>query len=249
MESLTLGDWRPAEFLVVAQLDVTLEALGDLSLTVEFDDVHGEHTAVLRLPSGPVFCLVATPPWVPGFALLCGDPGSMGWEDALDVFLAQTPFERSAVTWVPPDASEPGERPSVPGYSWKDGTGLLGVDDPGLVDAAFERGEPHAGVAVIGLAGRARWPWPMWHVCIGPSMSVTSPCCVPGLAATRPTTICGASFPTAVCRGGSGATTFQQWPRTGSGNAGGTDSSGHHARSSGSGNPPRCALSGSWHWL
>lgn len=152
MEPLTLGDWRPAEFLVVAQLDVTLEALGDLSLAVEFDDVHGEHTAVLRLPSGLVFCLVATPPYVPGFALLCGDPGSMDWEEALDVFLAQTPFERSAVTWVPSDGPEPGERPSAPGYSWKDGTGLLAIDDPGLVDAAFERGEPHTGVAVIGLA-------------------------------------------------------------------------------------------------
>jgi hypothetical protein len=123
-----------------------------LSLAVEFDAVHGEHTAVLRLPSGLVFCLVATPPYVPGFALLCGDPGSKDWEEALDVFLAQTPFERSAVTWVPSDGPGLSERPTAPGYRWKDGTGLLAIDDPGLVDAAFERGEPHAGVAVIGLA-------------------------------------------------------------------------------------------------
>lgn len=106
MESLTLEDWRPADFLVVAQLDVTLEALGDLSLAVELDDTHGEHAAVLRLPSGLVFCLVATPPDVPGFSLLCGDPESMDWEEALDVFLAATPFERSAVIWVPSDGPE-----------------------------------------------------------------------------------------------------------------------------------------------
>ncbi|MFE4990407.1 hypothetical protein ACFRH4_03500 [Streptomyces mirabilis] len=37
-------------------------------------------------------------------------------------------------------------------YNWADGTGLLGMDQPGEIDAAFERGEPHVGVAVIGLA-------------------------------------------------------------------------------------------------
>lgn len=69
-----------------------------------FDEVHGEHAAVVRLPAGLVFCLVATPGTpLGGFALLCGDPGSMGWAEALDVFLSQTPFERSAVTWVPGD--------------------------------------------------------------------------------------------------------------------------------------------------
>ncbi|MEU1593565.1 hypothetical protein ABZ468_12070 [Streptomyces sp. NPDC005708] len=37
-------------------------------------------------------------------------------------------------------------------YNWADGTGLLGMDQPEEIDAAFERGEPHVGVAVIGLA-------------------------------------------------------------------------------------------------
>ncbi|MEV0097324.1 hypothetical protein [Streptomyces sp. NPDC050738] len=36
--------------------------------------------------------------------------------------------------------------------SWENATGLLGTDQPEVVDAAFERGEPHVGVAVIGLA-------------------------------------------------------------------------------------------------
>jgi hypothetical protein len=106
VESLTLDDWRPASFLVVAQLDLTADALEALAVLVEFDE-GGEHTAVLRLSGGLVFCLVATPPFVPGFVLLCGDPGSMGWEQALDGFLSQTPFERSAVVWVPGD--EPDE--------------------------------------------------------------------------------------------------------------------------------------------
>ncbi|MBM9507826.1 hypothetical protein [Actinacidiphila acididurans] len=106
MESLTLDGWQPAEFLVVAQLDLTVRALEERSLTVEFDEVHGEHTAVLRVSNaGLVFCLVATPPYA-GFALLCGDPDGMGWEEALDIFLAQTPFGRSAVTWVPGDVPD-----------------------------------------------------------------------------------------------------------------------------------------------
>ncbi len=37
-------------------------------------------------------------------------------------------------------------------WDWKSGEGLLGIDDPAEVDAAFERGEPHLGTAVIGLA-------------------------------------------------------------------------------------------------
>nr|WSX78644.1 hypothetical protein OH826_35240 [Streptomyces sp. NBC_00899] len=106
VESLTLDEWRPTEFLVVAQLDLTVQALVDRALTVELDEVHGEHTAVLRLPTGSVFCLVATPPDVPGFTLLCGDPGGLGWEEVLEVFLALTPFERSVVTWVPGDVPD-----------------------------------------------------------------------------------------------------------------------------------------------
>ena len=39
-----------------------------------------------------------------------------------------------------------------PGFSREDGTGLLGIDDPGVVDAAVGRRGPHAGVAVVGLA-------------------------------------------------------------------------------------------------
>lgn len=35
---------------------------------------------------------------------------------------------------------------------WETGEGLLGVDDPAEVDAAFARGERHLGTAVIGLA-------------------------------------------------------------------------------------------------
>ncbi|AVH57189.1 MULTISPECIES: hypothetical protein [Streptomyces] len=37
-------------------------------------------------------------------------------------------------------------------YDWASGEGLLGIDDPAAVDAAFERGERHLGTAVIGLA-------------------------------------------------------------------------------------------------
>jgi hypothetical protein len=106
VESLALADWRPAEFLVVAQLDLTVEALEERSLLVELDEVHGEHAAVMRLRAGVVFCLVATPPYVPGFVLLCGDPGDMEWEAALEIFLAQAPFDRSVVTWVPSDESD-----------------------------------------------------------------------------------------------------------------------------------------------
>ncbi|MXM62432.1 hypothetical protein GR925_02950 [Streptomyces sp. HUCO-GS316] len=35
---------------------------------------------------------------------------------------------------------------------WESGEGLLGINDPAEVDAAFERGEGHLGTAVIGLA-------------------------------------------------------------------------------------------------
>ncbi|MFE9479392.1 hypothetical protein ACFYNM_12410 [Streptomyces spororaveus] len=38
------------------------------------------------------------------------------------------------------------------GPDWRGGSDLLGVDRPDVVLAAFERGEPKAGVAVIGLA-------------------------------------------------------------------------------------------------
>ncbi|MEU6850410.1 hypothetical protein ABZ901_10855 [Actinacidiphila alni] len=102
MDFLGLDDWRPVSFLVVAQLDVTVEDLESESFTVELDEVHGEHAAVVRLPGGLVFCLVATPGTpLGGFALLCGDAEGMDWEEALDVFLSQTPFDRSAVSWVP----------------------------------------------------------------------------------------------------------------------------------------------------
>ncbi|CCK28214.1 hypothetical protein BN159_3835 [Streptomyces davaonensis JCM 4913] len=37
-------------------------------------------------------------------------------------------------------------------WGWATGEGLLGMDDPVEVDAAFERGEPYLGTAVIGLA-------------------------------------------------------------------------------------------------
>ncbi|MEJ8639787.1 hypothetical protein [Streptomyces sp. MS2.AVA.5] len=37
-------------------------------------------------------------------------------------------------------------------YNWADGTGLLGMDQPEAIDAAFERQEALVGVAVIGLA-------------------------------------------------------------------------------------------------
>lgn len=104
VESLALGDWRPASFLVVAQLDVTVEGLENRSLTVEPDEAHGEHSVVVRLPVGLVFCLVATPGTpLGGFVVLLGDPGQMGWKEALDVFLSQTPFDRSDISWVPGD--------------------------------------------------------------------------------------------------------------------------------------------------
>ncbi|GGJ19284.1 hypothetical protein [Streptomyces brasiliensis] len=37
-------------------------------------------------------------------------------------------------------------------WDWESGEGLLGLDDPGEWDSAFERGEGHLGTAVIGLA-------------------------------------------------------------------------------------------------
>jgi hypothetical protein len=37
-------------------------------------------------------------------------------------------------------------------YAWESGEGLLGVSDPAIVDEALDRGEPHAGIAVAGLA-------------------------------------------------------------------------------------------------
>ncbi|MBC2908241.1 hypothetical protein [Streptomyces cupreus] len=37
-------------------------------------------------------------------------------------------------------------------WDWETGEGLLGIDDPAEVDAAFERGEESLGAAVIGLA-------------------------------------------------------------------------------------------------
>ncbi|MGW2686031.1 hypothetical protein ACWC6I_23100 [Streptomyces sp. NPDC001414] len=37
-------------------------------------------------------------------------------------------------------------------WDWRNGQGLLAFDDPEEWDAAFERGEPHLGTAVIGLA-------------------------------------------------------------------------------------------------
>ncbi|TPQ19734.1 hypothetical protein [Streptomyces sporangiiformans] len=37
-------------------------------------------------------------------------------------------------------------------WDWESGEGLLGIDDPGEWDAAFERGEPRLGTAAIGLA-------------------------------------------------------------------------------------------------
>ncbi|MEU6082838.1 hypothetical protein [Streptomyces sp. NPDC047108] len=37
-------------------------------------------------------------------------------------------------------------------WDWESGEGLLRIDDPAEWDAAFERGEPKIGTAVIGLA-------------------------------------------------------------------------------------------------
>ncbi|MFE0177379.1 hypothetical protein ACFWZ2_34225 [Streptomyces sp. NPDC059002] len=37
-------------------------------------------------------------------------------------------------------------------YDWADGEGLIRIDDPAEVDAAFARGERRLGTAVIGLA-------------------------------------------------------------------------------------------------
>ena len=45
-----------------------------------------------------------------------------------------------------------GDAPRFDDYSWDTGEGLLGVDDPAIVDEALDRGEPHAGIAVAGLA-------------------------------------------------------------------------------------------------
>jgi hypothetical protein len=36
-------------------------------------------------------------------------------------------------------------------HDWETGEGLLGVDDPGEIDAAFDRGERHVGTALIGF--------------------------------------------------------------------------------------------------
>ncbi|MEU6679593.1 hypothetical protein [Streptomyces sp. NPDC046853] len=43
-------------------------------------------------------------------------------------------------------------------WDWTSGEGLLGMDDPAEWDAAYERGEPHLGTAVIGLAFNCTLP-------------------------------------------------------------------------------------------
>ena len=100
---MTLLDWRPTELLVVAQLDVTVEQLQEHGLAVELDDVHGEHATVLRIPTGRLFCLVATPPYAFGFCIVSDEADGTTWQEALEPFLAHTPFARSAVIWVPGD--------------------------------------------------------------------------------------------------------------------------------------------------
>ncbi|MGW6841834.1 hypothetical protein [Streptomyces sp. NPDC054958] len=49
-------------------------------------------------------------------------------------------------------ADGPGPAGGGGGPDWRSGSNLLGVDRPDVVLAAFERGEPMVGVAVIGLA-------------------------------------------------------------------------------------------------
>ena len=45
-----------------------------------------------------------------------------------------------------------GEKRGFDDYAWESGEGLLGVNDPAIVDEALDRGERYAGIAVTGLA-------------------------------------------------------------------------------------------------
>ncbi|TLF74500.1 hypothetical protein [Nocardia cyriacigeorgica] len=44
------------------------------------------------------------------------------------------------------------KRADANGMSWSTGEGLLEVSDPKVVDRAFACGEPHVGIAVVGLS-------------------------------------------------------------------------------------------------
>lgn len=107
MESVTIDEWRPAEFVVVAQLDIERPRLEDLGVSVFLED--GEETAYVRLSSGNVYALFKMPENpIPGYALLCGDPDGLSWLDALDAFMDEVGLDRSIVIWVPDDESESG---------------------------------------------------------------------------------------------------------------------------------------------
>ncbi|MFD7909199.1 hypothetical protein ACFV30_00485 [Streptomyces sp. NPDC059752] len=118
------------------------------------------------------------------------------------------------------------------GLDWRGGSNLLAVDRPEVVLAAFRRGEPNVGVAVIGLAlhhadpeavlpvvaralesadreVRRQGVIALAHVArLHRTVDRRCPnCSAAAPAATRPTTTCGPSCRTGSCRSGCGGTT------------------------------------------
>lgn len=105
MIPLTFDAWRPEQFLVVAQIDVTRATLEDVGIPILADD--GEEVAIVGLSNGAVYELFKIPEnSVVGYALIRGDPGDMGWEDALEEFLSDSGIDRSRVIAVPNNEDE-----------------------------------------------------------------------------------------------------------------------------------------------
>ncbi|SEG85621.1 hypothetical protein SAMN05216223_116107 [Actinacidiphila yanglinensis] len=105
MIPLTFDAWRPKQFLVVAQIDVTRAMLGDMGIPILDED--GEEVAIVGLSNGAVYELFKMPEnSVLGYALMRGDPGDMSWEGALEEFLSDSGIDRSRVIAVPNDEDE-----------------------------------------------------------------------------------------------------------------------------------------------
>jgi hypothetical protein len=91
---------------VVAQIDISRTEIESWGVQVPHGE-DGEEGAYFRLPSGHIFSLIRMEGnSVPGFALLCGDPGERGWEGILEEFIEESGIERSSVIWVPGDEGD-----------------------------------------------------------------------------------------------------------------------------------------------
>lgn len=101
MELLTLDDWQPSRFAIVAQIDIDKEEVeqhGLMILPIE----ESEEGAFLRTSEGRLMALVRVfGDSAPGYSLLCAESDEEYWEEALNDFLSETGIDRSAVVWVP----------------------------------------------------------------------------------------------------------------------------------------------------